>query len=43
MNVCAKKHGQGDMETWRQGDSEHRNGVRENERTRERETVSKGE
>ena len=43
MNVCAKKNGQGDMETRRQEDSDHRNGARENERTRERETVSKGE
>ena len=31
LNVCAKKNGQGDMETGRQEDREHRNGVRENE------------
>ena len=33
LNVCAKKHRQGDRVTWRQGDNEHRNG----------ESVSKGE
>ena len=46
MNVCAKTKRQGDVETGRQEDSEHRNGetVRKGERENERKrTAKKGE